>query len=130
MIRYELTCRAGHSFEGWFRSSQGFEEQQAAGELSCPVCADTGVAKAMMAPALAKSRAPVDPRQMLRALRREVEAKCENVGSRFAEEARKIHSGEAEARGIYGDATATESEALADEGIPFARIPWVPATDG
>lgn len=67
---------------------------------------------------------------MLQRLRAEVEKSCENVGKDFAEEARKIHYGEAEARGIYGEASDSDAEALADEGIEVARLPWVPPSDG
>jgi hypothetical protein len=67
---------------------------------------------------------------MLQRLRAEVEKTCDYVGKDFAEEARKIHTGEAEARGIYGEATDAEAEALADEGIELARLPWVPRADG
>ncbi len=67
---------------------------------------------------------------MLQRLRAEVEKSCDYVGKDFAEEARKIHNGEAEARGIYGEATDAEAEALAEEGIDVARLPWVPRADG
>jgi hypothetical protein len=67
---------------------------------------------------------------MLQRLRAEVEKSCDYVGTEFAEEARKIHNGEVEARGIYGEATDAEAEALADEGIDVARLPWVPPADG
>jgi hypothetical protein len=66
---------------------------------------------------------------MLQEVRRHVEANCDYVGERFAEEARRIHNGDAEARGIYGEASEDESQALADDGIEVARIPWVPPTD-
>ena len=88
-----------------------------------------------MAPNIAPSRRkgpPISPAQMRAALvelRRQVETNCDYVGERFAEEARKIHYGEADAHGIYGEATAEESKELADEGISFGRIPWVPTTD-
>jgi len=67
---------------------------------------------------------------MLQRLRAEVEKSCDYVGPGFAEEARKIHNGEAEARGIYGEATDAEAEALAEDGIDVARLPWVPRADG
>jgi hypothetical protein len=133
MIRYQLRCSTDHRFEGWFRSNENYVEQHAAGTLSCPVCGDTEIDKAPMAPSVARARpsAPsVDPMTLLRALRRDVEAKCENVGTRFAEEARKIHYGETDPRGIYGDATRDEASALAEEGIEIAAIPWVPLADG
>lgn len=67
---------------------------------------------------------------MLQRMRAEVEKSCDYVGEGFAEEARKIHNGEVEARGIYGEATEAEAEALSDEGIDIARLPWVPRADG
>jgi hypothetical protein len=67
---------------------------------------------------------------LLQRVRAEVEKKCDYVGKDFAEEARKMHRGETDARGIYGEATETEAEALKDEGIEVARIPWVPRADG
>ena len=73
---------------------------------------------------------PDQVRAVLQKLRAEVESKCEHVGPRFAEEARAIHRGESEARGIYGDATPEQAEALAEDGIEVARIPWVPRADG
>lgn len=168
MILYQLRCAAGHEFEGWFRNSATYDDQAAAGSVTCPVCGDTRVAKAPMAPRIARSGTkaaalaaesapvpapvagapvpaapaplpapaaqavlPVQAELMtkLRELRRMVEASAENVGGRFADEARKIHNGEAEARPIYGDTTPEEAEALTDEGVPFARIPWVPPHD-
>ncbi|HEV7267702.1 MAG TPA: DUF1178 family protein [Falsiroseomonas sp.] len=67
---------------------------------------------------------------MLQRLRSEVEKSCDYVGKDFAEEARKMHNGESEARGIYGEATDAEAEALAEDGIDVARLPWVPRADG
>jgi hypothetical protein len=131
MIRYELRCRSDHAFEGWFRDSAGFDEQASSGELSCPVCGDSDIGKAPMAPSVVRGgrSAPADPMTVLRALRRAVETNCEHVGERFAEEARRIHYGEAESRGIYGSASREETAALEDEGIEVSAIPWVPATD-
>jgi hypothetical protein len=137
MILFTLKCAADHEFEAWFRDNAAFDRQRSRGLITCPDCGSTEVDKALMAPRLAKSggdksTAPPSPqqvRQMLQQLRRHIETHCENVGERFAEEARRIHRGEADARGIYGDATADESRALADEGIEVSRIPWVPASD-
>ena len=72
---------------------------------------------------------PAELRAMLRHMRTEVEKNCDYVGADFAEEARKIHHGETEARGIFGEATEDEAEALREEGIDIARIPWVPPSD-
>lgn len=138
MIKYDLTCRKDHRFEGWFASSAAYDEQSEHGEIACPVCNSRKIAKAPMAPSVAKSAVtksgtkaltPAAMRAALVELRRHVEGNAENVGEGFAEEARAIHHGEAEDRPIYGDATAEESEALADEGINVARIPWVPVGD-
>ena len=88
-----------------------------------------------MAPNIAPSRKkapPISPAQMRAALvelRRQVETNCDYVGERFAEEARKIHYGEVDPHGIYGEATSEESKELADEGISVGRIPWIPTTD-
>lgn len=81
-------------------------------------------------PRMAAGPMPAQLVAMLQRLRAEVEKSCDYVGSDFAEEARKIHNGEAEARGIYGEASDAEAEALAEEGIEVARLPWVPRADG
>lgn len=81
-------------------------------------------------PPAAGGRMPDHIRGMLQRLRAEVERNCENVGDGFAAEARRIHNGESEARGIYGNATPEQAEALAEDGIEVARIPWVPRADG
>jgi hypothetical protein len=80
-------------------------------------------------PAAALAAMPAELRAMLRHMRTEVEKNCDYVGADFAEEARKIHHGETEARGIFGEATEDEAEALREEGIDIARIPWVPPSD-
>jgi hypothetical protein len=170
MIHYQLRCGASHEFDGWFQDSAGFDKLAAAGLVECPHCGATQVVRALMAPAVRKSRrkvvappvtedkpaasepaappAPVPPDSggmsqrvaagpipaqllaMLQRMRAEVEKSCDYVGDGFAEEARKIHSGEVEARGIYGEATEAEAEALAEDGIDIARLPWVPRADG
>lgn len=72
---------------------------------------------------------PDELRAKLARLRAEIEQRCEDVGTGFADEARRIHNGQADARGIYGETTPAQAEALADEGIEIARIPWVPLAD-
>lgn len=137
MISFDLRCSDGHVFEGWFGSSQDFEEQKTRGLLSCPMCGDEHVDKALMAPNVASRKESVsspelNPQKMmvmLRQMRKEVEKNAEYVGPKFAEEARKIHYGETDMRDIYGESTPEESQELADEGIEFARIPWVPDAD-
>ena len=142
MIRFDLRCRRDHHFEAWFRSNAAYDAQSAAGHLSCPVCGSGEVEKAIMAPrvakagrgagseepraAVARGGSPSEARALRAALERlrdHVESTCDDVGAAFPEEARKIHYGEAEARGIYGQASEREAEALAEEGIEFSRLP-------
>ena len=132
MIVFSLRCAAGHEFEAWFRDGKSFEAQREGGEISCPACGDDAVDKAVMAPRVSRSReggpremTPARLRATLLALRHQVEANCDYVGERFAEEARRIHHGETEAHGIYGEASEKESRELAEEGIEFGRIPWI-----
>lgn len=139
MIRYSLTCRMGHEFEGWFAGSSAFETQQAKGGIACPTCGSTEVDKALMAPAVATSRTkdsvrlaanvPDQQQEMaaaLRKLRRHLTENADYVGPKFAEEARRIHYNEAEKRGIYGEASSEEAHALAEEGIEFHPLPMLP----
>ena len=136
MIRFSLRCASEHEFEAWFRNGEGYEAQQKAGEIACPECGDTHVEKALMAPHVAKSRpdekraaSPAEMRRALQALRRQVESNCDYVGDRFAEEARRIHYGETDPHGIYGEASPEDAKRLADEGVEFATVPWAPPTD-
>src|ERR1700761_2226811 len=160
MIHYQLRCGQQHEFDGWFQSSAAFDRQAGAGLVECPHCGDVKVARALMAPAVAtrdsapvaapEPAAPPSPpaapapaqavaargpmpahlRAMLQRMRAEVEKHCDYVGPDFAEEARKMHRGESDKRGIYGEATPSEAESLADEGIEVSRMPWVPRADG
>ena len=136
MILYTLRCSGDHEFEGWFRDGAGFEAQQAAGGIACPHCGDSSVEKAVMAPRVGRSREVTPPaatlaqlRSALIEMRRRIETHCDYVGDHFAEEARRIHYGETEPHGIYGEANDTESRELADEGITFGQIPWLPPSD-
>ncbi|WP_027284078.1 DUF1178 family protein [Rubritepida flocculans] len=155
MIRFSLRCDNGHEFESWFKDGAAYDRMAAAGLVECPVCGDTRVAKALMTPAIAKVRGakgrpeapppaaaatptaraaagplPAQVLALLQRMRAEIERSCDYVGADFAEEARRIHYGEAEARGIYGEASEEEAEALREEGIEVARLPWVPRSDG
>ncbi|WP_438382142.1 DUF1178 family protein [Asaia sp. BMEF1] len=136
MICYRLHCTLGHEFEGWFPSAESFDRQKAHGLVLCPQCGVSAVEKSLMAPALARSAepppiAPADQiRMALRAIRREVESRCDDVGDRFAEEALKRHDarddGERQSdRGIYGTMSDSERERLEDEGVDFTPVPWI-----
>jgi hypothetical protein len=137
MILFDLKCAKDHRFEGWFRDGEAFDAQVAAKEIGCPVCGSRRVAKAPMAPRIAKhgatesKQAEVQAKVLreLKEIRRKVEANCDYVGERFPEEARRIHYGEVDARGIYGEASDEEARELHDEGVEFARIPWLPRQD-
>ena len=134
MIVFSLRCAKGHEFEGWFRDGAAYEKQAKSGKVACPDCGDVKVEKAPMAPRLSRQgRAPeISPAEMRKALvemRRQVEANCDYVGPNFAEEARKIHYGETPKKSIYGESTPDEAKSLAEEGIEFGRIPWVPTGD-
>ena len=136
MIQYSLTCDSHHKFDAWFRNADAYEDQSKKGVLTCPVCNSTRVEMALMAPAVAKSDDKVSVSaghpehakmvQAMRALRQKLTADADYVGDRFAEEARKIHYEEAEARGIYGEATSDEVAGLAEEGIAFMPLPNLP----
>jgi hypothetical protein len=144
MILYNLICAKGHEFEGWFKDSKAYDRLEKAHQLSCTVCGDADVRKAIMAPRISKGpgeRMPAPPLapkpnpeqrkhlMLLREMRKQIEANCDYVGGRFPEEARKIQSGESDARSIYGEATEEEAKALDDDGIECQRIPWVPLED-
>lgn len=198
MILFALRCSADHQFEAWFRNGAAYDEQAAAHQIACPICGDTVVGKAPMAPRIAKgvaraadrareqaeavaANAPPSPQpsaapaaspnavpaalpapipapvplptaadvvaalppslndaqreavaevmRQLTEVRRSVEKNCDYVGDRFAEEARRIHYGESDPRGIYGEASDEEVAELNEEGVTFHRIPWIPRTD-
>jgi len=133
MISFNLRCSKDHEFEGWFRDSATFEKDLKKRRIDCPICGDAKLERALSAPniatsarrASAKAEQAVQMREQLRAFRRHVEKSSENVGERFAEEARKIHYGEAATRSIYGKTSLDEARELHDEGVPVAPIPWI-----
>lgn len=136
MIRYALTCEAGHEFEGWFSASGDFDDQAGRGLLSCPVCDTHAVRKQIMAPSVAGStrREPDENPAARRAMmmevmgrvRAHVHANFDYVGDSFATEARAIHEGRSEERGIYGEASPKEVKALVADGVPVAPLPPEP----
>jgi len=178
MISYTLRCSQGHAFDGWFRGSEDFESQLASGLLTCPVCGDAKLSKALMAPnvstarskaqaakevhqAMVAAKAAMDAEpsggkavegevlsketgmgampslkdapapvkayvEAVRKLRAEVEAHSEDVGTRFVDEARRMHHGEIEERPIRGQASLQDAAALDEEGIDVFVIPPLP----
>lgn len=155
MIRYSLACDHGHAFESWFANSTAYDKQAKRGLVACPVCGSAKVDKALMAPSLSRSRkaapaavagestpaAPVEDklspvammspqehelRSKLRELREHLTKNSDNVGTKFPEEARKMHYGEIEHRSIYGEASPQDAKELHDEGIDFHPLPVLP----
>lgn len=140
MILFELNCGQGHAFEIWFKDGNTADRQLSRKMVECPECGDRKVGKALMAPRIGSKKGELTTRsdmavmaQTMRAqlteMRRKVEENCDYVGDRFADEARKIHYGETEARGIYGEASDEQHQELTDEGIEVARVPWLPNDD-
>lgn len=143
MIRYALLCEREHAFDAWFGNSAAFDAQEAKGQVICPQCGTAKVRKAPMRPNLAtgshrgspgpgSGRKPAQGEttrhlgELARRIREHVIANADDVGPRFAEEARKIHHEEAEPRGIYGQTTAEEAGELREEGIPVHPLPNLP----
>lgn len=138
MIHFGLICDMDHEFEAWFRSGDDFEKQKSRDLVTCPHCGSTNIDKTLMAPAVAtKSNKPgsvamaLSPEQkaaleQLKALTRQVRENAEYVGDRFAEEARKIHFGETETRGIYGETTTEEAKSLIEDGVEIMPLPILP----
>lgn len=136
MIVFNLRCRAsGHVFEGWFGSTDDYESQHRRGLVQCPLCGDAQIEKAPMAPRVAakgnrSDTAPPDPAEVkammakLASLQKKMLESSEHVGERFADEARAIHLGEADARSIHGKATRAQTDSLIDDGIPVAPLPF------
>jgi hypothetical protein len=145
MIKYALRCKGDHEFESWFDSAASYDEQLRRGFVECPLCGSVKVHKQIMAPAVRgaierEEPSPIDAsramalaaepdaklRAMIRELHAHVRANTEDVGARFADEARAIHSGEATERAIRGRATLQEAKALSDEGIGVLPLPPLP----
>lgn len=156
MIRYALSCENDHRFEAWFSGSSAFDEQRSAGQVLCPSCGSAKVEKALMTPSVSTARkkavpadkaapgegsksdpdasvpvasdkaVPTEFLKMMRTIRDTVKENADYVGPGFAEEARKIHYGESEERGIYGEASSEDVEGLKEEGIDVMPLPVLP----
>ena len=136
MIKYALVCAHEHLFEGWFGASADYDDQNARGLVECPFCGSSEVRKQIMAPSVsgtkARGSAESDPQMrsmMMEAMRRvrsHVTDNFDYVGDRFAAEARAIHEGASEDRGIYGEASPKEVRALIEDGVQVAPLPPEP----
>jgi hypothetical protein len=141
VIVFDLACDAGHVFEAWFGSSDDYEQQKHGGMVSCPLCGSAAIDKAVMAPRISAkgnrdatpARSPEATKEMLKLMARaqsEALAQSDYVGTRFADEARAIHLGEAVQRSIYGEATREDTRALIEEGIAVAPLIFPVAPPG
>ena len=152
MIRYNLRCERGHSFESWFQSSSAYESQEKRKLVSCPVCNSSKVERAIMAPQIvskkgrdnaipapatatdvtAPSSTPLmmaherELRTKIKELRDHIVKNADNVGERFPNEARKMHYGDIEHRPIYGEASPEDARSLIEEGVEVTPLPVLP----
>jgi hypothetical protein len=154
MIRYNLRCEKGHSFESWFQSFSAYESQEKRRLVSCPTCGSVKVERAIMAPQIVSKRgrevnapAPAEMptaettaqgstpllmaqelelRAKIKELRDHIVKNADNVGERFPNEARKMHYGDIEHRPIYGEASPEEARSLIDEGVEVSPLPVLP----
>lgn len=145
MIRFALVCDNGHDFESWFASNESYDFQIEHDLVTCPHCSVAKINKAVMAPAVSRSRsrsrkkaaAPkqnvaligegdAELRQMARELHAKIVASTDDVGAEFPAEARKIHDGDAPERAIRGQASPEEARDLLDDGVSILPIPILP----
>ncbi|MGN6280052.1 MAG: DUF1178 family protein [Sphingomonas sp.] len=135
MIVFDLKCGVGHVFEAWFGSSRDYEDQRQRGLLSCPLCGDDEIGKAVMAPSVpakgnSKNDTPPNPAAIKAALAAVAEAQRKAldgstwVGRSFATKARAMHDGDIANTPIHGEASAAEARALIDDGVPVAPLPF------
>ena len=133
MIKYNLICECGKTFESWFSSSDEHDVQQRKKLINCIYCDSTSVRKSVMAPNLFSKTNKTSKntyiekkiKKQLVELRRYIEKNCKNVGDNFTREARSIHYDKKTSKGIYGRATPEETDELLEEGIDVATIPWL-----
>lgn len=145
MIQYALKCSKGHSFDSWFQSAEAYDKLATAGMVSCAVCGDAQVEKAIMTPRVRPARSaakvPAAPEaepvaklsepasEMEKALaeaRKQIEENSDYVGKDFASEARAMHVGDAPERSIYGEANLEDAKSLIEDGVPVTPLPFMP----
>jgi len=145
MIQYALKCADGHTFDSWFQSATAYEKLVSNGLLTCAICGNGHIEKAIMTPRVRTGRnkasepeeakptapfslsEPASPaEQAMAALRKRVEDNSDYVGKDFASQARAMHEGDVPLRSIYGEAKADEAKALIEDGVPVAPLPFIP----
>ena len=133
MIKYNLACECGKTFESWFSSSDEHDVLRRKKLINCIYCDSTTVRKSVMSPNLFSKTNKISKntnlekkvKKQLLDLRKYIEKNCKNVGDNFTREARNIHYDKKTSKGIYGRATQEETAELMDEGIDVTTIPWV-----
>ena len=133
MIKYNLICKCGNTFESWFSSSNEYESLRKKKLINCIYCESSLVKKTIMSPNLPSKSNKIskpdkvekDIKNQLIEFRKYIEKNCKNVGDKFAQEARNLHYDKKTSKGIYGRATPEETAELLEEGIDIASIPWV-----
>ena len=134
MIKYNLVCKCGRSFESWFADSEKYDSLGKRKLIKCIYCESTSVKKSVMSPNLPSKSNKIFKKNKLEKniikkqlldIRKYIEKNCKNVGENFTQEARSIHYDKKNSKGIYGKATPEETSELIDEGIEIATIPWI-----
>ena len=132
VIIYDLKCKNGHKFEGWFKDRSVFEQQAAQKLISCPVCGNTDAVMVPTSPAIVgrearsatkKQTAEISPLKALQEFQEYVHKNFDDVGEKFSDIALRIHRGEEDRRNIKGTTTQSEEETLREEGVPFIKLP-------
>ena len=137
MIKYNLICECGKSFESWFPSSAEYESLKKRKLVNCIYCNSTSVKKSIMSPNLPtksnrnskKTQLEKNIKKQLLNFKKYIEKNCKDVGDNFPQEARSIHYDKKTSKGIYGKATPKETAELLEEGIEVSTVPWVDKTE-
>jgi len=136
MIAFDMECSRGHVFEGWFDSSESFEEQNSKNLIGCPYCEDTDIRRILSPVAVKRSgselqpaQSPIDYQKLAKEVVNYIRKNSDDVGSKFTAEALKMHYGVAEKRNIRGTATPEEEKTLKEEGIDFFKFPVLKTDD-
>ena len=135
MICYSLICSKNHTFESWFANTAAYEKLKQQNLLSCSVCGNQDVKKAIMAPNVSpktnnpsKQEEPklssLEPEKALTELKNHIKNNSEDVGNNFAVVARKMHEGETPERSIHGKTSLSEAKSLSEDGVPIIPLPW------
>ena len=133
MIKFNLTCKCGETFESWFSSSEEYVSLSKKKLIKCIYCDSSVIKKSVMAPNVSsksnkiskKTKFEKNIKKQLLDFRKYIEKNCKNVGDNFTREARNIHYDKKSSKGIYGKATKEETSELLEEGIEVATIPWI-----